>query len=262
MELTNCQASAGLNYVFIGCSKYGFRPPPKTIPRALFLKLVAALEEADRRFVEQCYKLDTNIVPTPAKFKSPVPTCGPSRHVRDEWDRVDEATYVLQINTQDWSLFEKLVLILREAACKVWHWESEAALSPKSNHWLKKFIISVTEEEFCHGLLWANPEPDRTRFKLFYRSFAERPGSFKGIPLLDPKAKNFVDMKDAQKGEVDQEAQELLERQKAIRKPDHAWTIPWVPGKGVDPEDEDHKKYLTEFCARFEVMEASSNLTW
>eukprot|EP00961_Rhodomonas_salina_P207396 2799425-Rhodomonas_salina.1 len=60
-------------------------------------------------------------------------------------------------------------------------------------------------------------------------------------------------MKDAQKGEVDNEAQEMLERQKAMRKADHAWTIPWVPGKGVDPKNEDHNKYLTEFCTCFEA---------
>eukprot|EP00961_Rhodomonas_salina_P082006 1102905-Rhodomonas_salina.1 len=86
VELANCQASAGLNYVYLGCDKYGFRPPPKTIPQTVFGKLVAELEEADRPFVEECYKLDTNSVPTPANVKPPVPACGPSRQVRDEWD--------------------------------------------------------------------------------------------------------------------------------------------------------------------------------
>eukprot|EP00961_Rhodomonas_salina_P096954 1304352-Rhodomonas_salina.1 len=59
-ELTNCQASAGLNYVYIACDKYGFRPQPKTIQQTVFGKLVTALNKADRLIVEECYKLDTD----------------------------------------------------------------------------------------------------------------------------------------------------------------------------------------------------------
>jgi len=251
-ELTNCQASsAGLNYLYIACEKYGFRPPPKTIPQHVFEQLVA---EKDAASVRECYSLDTNSSVTPDCFKPPLPACGPSQQTREEWDADSGPQYVLRIGTDPWDRFEKLVLTLRTAAQQLWRKEYSDGVhrNPVSSHWLKKFIISVTEEELCHGALWANPEDGRTRIKVFKRSFTAGEGKYNGIPLDDEKAKAFVDMK--KDGKVDEEAQKLLAEQKAMRSPDREWIIDWAPGKGVDPTNRpDHKAYVREFCAQLEA---------
>ena len=254
VELTNCQASsAGINYLYLACDKYGFRPPPKTVPQDVFEKLLALVPEESAAFVRKCYTLDTNSAVVPEKFKPPLPACGPSRETREKWDAKDGPQYVLRIGTDPWEDFEKLVTTLRTAALQLWGKEHSDRVhrNPALSHWLKKFVISVTEEELCHGALWANPEEGRTRIKVFKRSFEEGTGKYHGIPLGDKKAKNFVDMKST---EVDEEAQELLKEQKAMRSPDREWTIRWAPEKGVDPNDPDHEAYLRDLCAQFEAV--------
>ena len=254
IELTNCQASsAGLNYFYIACDKYGFRPPPKTIPQDVFEQLVARMSEEDAAFVRKCYSLDTNYSVRPDIFKPPLPACGPSRQTREEWDAESGPQYVLQIGTKPWDDFEKLVSTLRTAALQLWSEESRNGVhrDPASHHWLKKFIISVTEEELCHGALWPKTEDGRLHIMVFMRSFTGGEDKHNGIPLNDERAKAFVDMS---LGKVDEEAQRLLEEQKAMRRPDREWTINWAPGKGVDPtNDPDHEAYLCDFCAQFEA---------
>eukprot|EP00961_Rhodomonas_salina_P039069 525177-Rhodomonas_salina.1 len=237
-ELENCQfKSAGINYLWIPCDKYGFRPPPKTIPQAVFELLLTAMGPEEQAFVKECYKLDTNSTTTPEHFKPPLPVCGPPRKVREEWDQLDGPQYVLQISTKPWEPFAQLVAILRTAAITVW--DGEDARDPKSSHWLKKFIISVTEEEQSNGILWAIPEGGRTRIKVSLRKFEG------GVPATDPVAGKFIDLNG---GKVDEEAQELLRQQKGMTTPDRTWTVPWAPGKGIDATKAEHKEYLTNFC--------------
>eukprot|EP00961_Rhodomonas_salina_P243281 3287356-Rhodomonas_salina.1 len=125
-ELTNCQmSSAGLNYVYIACNKYGFRPPPKTIPQDTFKLLLAAMSKEDCTFVQDCYVLDSNSVATPEDFKPPLPACGPSLETREAWEALDGPQFVLTIGTEPWDRFNELVMMLRTAAKVVWHQENE-----------------------------------------------------------------------------------------------------------------------------------------
>ena len=127
-----------------------------------------------------------------------------------------------------WPMFEKLQLALREAALKVWPDKESLLRDPNSQAFIKKFFVSVTEEEFSRGLLWLSKKDQAEKTLVFRRTLvdlASHAGDTEGKPGL------FIDVK---AGAVDVEAQKLLQEQLQMV-PEHVKTItyapiPWGPG--------------------------------
>ena len=158
--------------------------------------------------------------------------------------------YVLQSskNIADWwAKFEEMQLAFRKAAQTIW---ADAPLrDPASKAFIKRFFISVTEEEFSRGLLWVKKDEQRDKCLVFRRTIKDL-ASHAADPAGPAEAKKFIDM---QGGAVDQEAQELLEEQldmapdqvKTIEYPDIEW------GPGIDPANPGHADYLRAFLDDF-----------
>ena len=137
-------------------------------------------------------------------------------------------------------------LAFRKAAQTIW---ADAPLrDPASKAFIKRFFISVTEEEFSRGLLWVKKDEQRDKCLVFRRTIKDLASHAADPAQLE--AKKFIDM---QGGAVDQEAQKLLEEQldtapdqvKTIEYPDIEW------GPGIKPANPGHADYLRSFLDDF-----------
>jgi hypothetical protein len=173
-ELERCQReSQGFSYVFLGCQKYGFRPFPAKIPEDIFKKVLDVMEPKEKELAQEYYQLDTNV-----HFDSNVPPAPADlTNNLNEWhygaaDSGAGPVYVLKSSegVEDWwSTFEKLQVAFRAAARKVWKDKVHLLRDPSSKAFIKKFFISVTEEEFSRGLLWLTAEDQRSTTIVFKR---------------------------------------------------------------------------------------------
>ena len=244
-ELERCQReSQGYSYVFLGCQKYGFRPFPAKIPREVFEQLRAAMAADCQALLDACFRLDTNVYPAP-----PDPAADINEWLHGAADSGPGPVYVLQSskNIADWwAKFEEMQLAFRKAAQTIW---ADAPLrDPASKAFIKRFFISVTEEEFSRGLLWVKKDEQRDKCLVFRRTIKDLASHAADPAQLE--VKKFIDM---QGGAVDQEAQELLEEQlkmtpdevKTIEYPDIEW------GPGIDPANPGHADYLRAFLDDF-----------
>lgn len=160
--------------------------------------------------------------------------------------------YVLQSSqefTDWWPKFEMLQQTLRAAALEVWKDKAHLLREPGSKAYIKRFFVSVTEEEFCRGLLWLSEAEQRSKTLVFRRTIADLAGH-----VADTEARKYMDVRG---GDVDDEGQKLLHEQLAMV-PAHVPTmqyepLSWLPGKGVDPSDPKHaaylRRFLDDFCA-------------
>ena len=248
--------------MFLACQKYGFRPFPAKIPEPVFDELRAALAPEERALVEQCYRLDTN-----QAAAAPDPADGLSEWHHGAPDRGAGPVYVLRSSTDIskeagaggwWPTFEKLQRAFRAAARTVWTDKAALLRDPRSTAFIKKFFVSVTEEEFSRGLLWVKEEHQRTQTLVFKRviaDLADLAGSSAADPAHGAEAKKlmakFIDM---QGSAVDEEAQHLLKEQVAMV-PAHVETIAYAPiswGPGIDPDkNAEHAAYLRKFLDDF-----------
>jgi len=261
-ELERCQReSQGFSYVFLGCQKYGFRPFPAKIPEAIFEQVLDVMEPNEKDLAGKYYDLDTNVhfdsngPPAPADLTNNL----------NEWhygaaDSGAGPVYVLKSSqgVEDWwTTFEKLQVAFRGAARKIWKDKEHLLRDPSSKAFIKKFFISVTEEEFSRGLLWLNAEDQRSTTIVFKRvitdlaSHAADPGQLK-------EAKKFIDMQGTSGKElVDEEAQKLLQEQMQMV-PKHVETITYEPipwGPGIQHSNAHHVAYLRKFLDDFcEIM--------
>ena len=113
---------------------------------------------------------------------------------------------------------------------------------------LKKFFISVPEEEFSRGLVWQEVETQQQNTLVFRRTFSDLDQHTNDT---DTDLKKFVDLLT---GGVDEEAQKLLREQLGMV-PSHVKQIEypalqWAPG-GIDPEKPEHREYLCSFLDDF-----------
>jgi hypothetical protein len=278
-ELERCQReSQGFSYVFLGCQKYGSRPFPAKIPKAIFEKLLDVMLLEAKDVARKYYDLDTNVhldsnvPPAPADLTNNL----------NEWhygaaDSGAGPVYVLKSSqgVDDWwSTFEKLQVAFRAAARQIWKDKEHLLRDPSSKAFIKKFFISVTEEEFSRGLLWLTAEDQRSTTIVFKRvitdlaSHASRagarhaslashpadPGQLEEAKKQLEEAKKFIDM---QKTDVDKEAQELLQEQLQMV-PKHVETIAYDPipwGPGIKHSNPHHAAYLRKFLDDFcEIM--------
>ncbi len=126
--------------------------------------------------------------------------------------------------------------------------EWELALhDPRSQAFLKKFFISVTEEEFSRGLLWQKAETQQQKTLVFRRTFSDLDQH-----THDTELKKFIDVNGG--GGVDDEAQKLFREQLGMV-PSHVEQIEypelqWVP-VGIDPKKPEHREYLCKFLDDF-----------
>ncbi|EGD81966.1 hypothetical protein PTSG_02650 [Salpingoeca rosetta] len=215
-EIKRCQQeSSGISYVLILGNKYGFRPFPAKIPEEEFKLLKdemakqakqtastvtsAALNKA-MEYMDEWFVLNENVVP-PTRELKPV-----KKEHSDAW----------------WSdIFPTLQTCLRQAAT------GAPGLSDERR---ALYVQSVTAEEIDNGLFKVQPKEARDKACFVFDRRLE------GIDVAsDPDtAKLFIDMTN---GEVDEEAQQLLERSRAEAVPAalspsriKTMSIPWGPG--------------------------------
>ena len=122
---------------------------------------------------------------------------------------------------------------------------------PNSKAFIKKFFISVTEEEFSRGMLWRSEQEQRDKTMVLRRIFQDLDQRVEAN--LDNGIQKFIDVS---AGKVDEEAQEFLSQQLAMV-PDHVNVVEypaleWVPKIGLDPENMPaHRDYLRKFMDDF-----------
>jgi len=257
--LEQCQReSLGLFYVFLACQKYGFRPFPPKIPKGIFAKLRDKMSAEDAALVDKCFELDTNVY-VPLSRADADDGLNEWRHGGP--DSLPGSVFVLKNSTRIkdegtawWPAFEKLQVAFREAAKQVWPEWARDLRDPRSQAFLKKFFISVTEEEFSRGLLWQKAETQQQKTLVFRRTFSD-PDKHTN----DTDLKKFIDVNGG--GGVDDEAQKLLREQLGMV-PSHVKQIEypvlqWVP-VGIDPKKPEHREYLCNFLDDFtrQIMES------
>jgi hypothetical protein len=251
-ELERCQReSLGISYIFLACQKYGFRPFPPKIPEDIFASLRDKMSAEDAALLDKCFELDTNVYVPPARADT-----GDSLN---EWshggaDSLPGPVFVLKSSTRIenegtvwWPTFEKLQVAFRKAAREVWPDWAGALRDPRSQAFLKKFFISVTEEEFSRGLLWQEFETQQHKTLVFRRTFLDL-----SQHIDDTDLKKFIDVLPG--GGVHEEAQQLLRDQLGMV-PSHVKQIEypalqWAPG-GINPAETEHRAYLCNFLDDF-----------
>ncbi|MGB1600861.1 MAG: hypothetical protein ACPIOQ_49435, partial [Promethearchaeia archaeon] len=250
-ELERCQReSQGYSYVFLGCQKYGFRPFPAKIPQAIFESLRAKMSADDAARLDACFQLDTNLYVPPSNVRADDSLA--------EWlhgapDARPGPLYVLKSSKQIedegtpwWPAFERLQIAFRAAALDLWSDRAAELRDPRLQAFLKRFFISVTEEEFSRGLLWLEDEKQKHQTLAFRRDIDDLRGN-----ATAQEAGKFIDMRN---GIVDEEGQQLLGEQLAMM-PEHVHQItypplPWAAG-GITPDRPEHREYLRSFLDDF-----------
>ena len=147
-ELERCQReSQGFSYVFLGCQKYGFRQFPAKIPQAIFESLRVEMTAEDAVLLDTCFELDTNVFAPEVGVDD-----GLAEWLHGEPGSLPGPVYVLKSSTavkeegiEWWPTFEKLQVAFRAAAHQVWPDRACELRDPRSQAYLKKFFISVTE---------------------------------------------------------------------------------------------------------------------
>jgi hypothetical protein len=129
----------------------------------------------------------------------------------------------------------------------VWADKKNLLRDPSARAYIKRFFVSVTEEEFSRGLLWVGEEDQKHKTLVFRRTIAGLENH-----AADHKAKNFIDITG---NTVDAGAQKLLHEQLRMT-PEHVRTfsydpISWAAGSGIDPAIEEHAAYLRNFLDDF-----------
>lgn len=243
-ELERClRESQGYFYVFLGAQKYGFRPFPAKIPQAVFESLFKVTSDVDRPLLEEYFRLDTNVAATVANHETDL-----ADGMHDDAESPGGAVYVLQSSEgiKDWwSIFTRLQIMLRKAAKRVWQDKMHLLRDPSSRAYMKKFFISVTEEEFSRGLLWVGKDDQQNKTLVFRRTFQDL-----NRHAADKEANKFLDLKGSR---VDEEAQQFLDEFLQMV-PECVKSIVYDPlewGPGIDPSKPAHASYLRKFLDDF-----------
>jgi hypothetical protein len=137
------EESASMSYMLFVRNKYGFRPPPRKVPQVDMQAMLALVPPADRDLILEFYELDENEFVTPqACYRISVNMHGASN--------VAAAAYV-QRNTSlisnYWPRISELQDVLRKAAALHWRGALDQLTDYRSQHPIRFFFFSVTEEE-------------------------------------------------------------------------------------------------------------------
>lgn len=213
-EVRRCQnLSPRPNFAVLLGDRYGWEPVPARIPQDHWKRLIQAASKADRKLIEESYRLDENAVP-------PV--------------------YCLRERTQAEDAFQ------REA--KLLHALRHAARSFRGSARLPYFA-SATHQEIAIGALsrrdeLGQPLSPEQHVHIYVRHLS-------GLPQ-DDSASDFID-RDAESGEADHGARErlrVLERQLRRQLGDHVHDLHtnWSRHGRNGAVDE---AYLKRFCDEF-----------
>jgi WD40 repeat protein len=236
-ELKRClEESSGLAYLLIAGDKYGFRPPPRTIPKSEFEEICSHLLD-DEQLVRSFYNLDTNAL-------------------TDDGDSAPEYVIVNQDEKADfWDNYNSLQHAFRDAAHRMWSSEivERELKNPRSSHPSIKYVVSVTHEEVRHGI-FANNTIEGTVYVVRRR--------FEGLhqlqPGSDPIVKDFVDTKvSGGQYSIDYEAVNLNWQLMDETIPSCLSTcklvpfkkfnfLPFIPHRGLDCTIHEHSQYMRE----------------
>ncbi|XP_064636934.1 NACHT domain- and WD repeat-containing protein 1-like isoform X2 [Lineus longissimus] len=232
-ELRECQRlSTGPNFITFLGQKYGYRPFPPIIPATDFEKILSAVaNKSDSELLQKWFKKDENRIPDTDYLLQPILDYLP--HYSD----VDNAEKRKKDQDAWWNDFERMQLILRGAASKVF---------PDG---VKKhmFYMSVTEDEITHGILNAtNPDKHCHWFRRTITDMLDKTSA--------KKAFRFMDMS---KGKVDEEAKKLLSRLKNDLIPAKLpgkfitdYKVKWND-EGINPALKEHQAYIDQFLKDF-----------
>jgi WD40 repeat protein len=256
-ELQRCvETSAGLSYVLLSCNRYGFRAPPRRIPACDMDVMIGCMTPDNVALVLEYYTLDENELRTPQEcYNISVNMHGASN--------IAGAAYVLKnvSSVQDfWPRFSSLQLALRNAADRHWPNASSTYLrDPQSQHPIKFFFFSITEEEISRGVLWRDSDHIEKSVHVFQRTlFAPGGGELQQMPVDSPELKNYIDLS-SDKTAADLVATNLLKGQQqmisqSLSQISSCFTsfdpLEWRDGKGIDPLNALHAAYLEQFASK------------
>jgi hypothetical protein len=255
MELERCaEESASMSYMLFVRNKYGFRPPPRRVPRVDMEAMLALMPPGDKDLVQDFYELDENELISPqACYRISVNMHGAANS--------QDAAYVLRntsLIANYWSRFSQLQTALRIAASL--HWPSAVSEldNYRSQHPIRFFFFSVTEEEICRGLFWKDARDVHDTAHVFLRPIEAAGGG--DIASMDPDSKELLNFVDVSDKKIDSSAQDRLGtlRQMINEATSHAPSIvsasgsavEWLDGTGFHPRHAPHAIDLQKFaCA-------------
>jgi hypothetical protein len=252
-ELERCaEESASMSYMLFVRNKYGFRPPPRRVPRVDMQAMLALMPPGDKHLVQDFYELDENELISPqACYRLSANMHGAAN--------APDAAYVLRntsLIANFWSRFSQLQTALRDAASLHWPSSVSELADYRSQHPIRFFFFSVTEEEICRGLFWkdARDVPDTAR--VFFRSIEAAGGG--DIASMDPDTKELLNFVDVSDKKIDSSAQGRLGtlRQMINEATAHAPTtvttsgsaVEWLDGTGFHPRHAPHAIDLQKFA--------------
>ena len=252
-ELERCsEESSSMAYMLFVRNKYGFRPPPRKVPQVDMQAMLALLPPADRDVIHEFYELDENEVVTPQEcYRTLVNMHGAAD--------VAAAAYIQRNQSlipNYWPRFAELQVALRKGALLHWPSARNELTDYRSQHPIRFFFFSVTEEEICRGLFWKEAADVERSARVFLRPIEAAGGG--DLCSSDPNAKElpkYVDMSDKI---IDVSAQDRLRtlRDMINQATSHApavvsrsdGVVEWQDGTGFHPKHAPHAIDLQKFA--------------
>ena len=157
-----------------------------------------------------------------------------------------------------WGRFPLLQSALRNAAEQFWPNAASVHLrDPHSQHPVKFFFFSITEEEISRGVLWRDCARMPSSVHVFQRTLqASGGGDLQRMPVDAAELKNYIDLS-SDKTSADLIAARLLKEQQqmiALSLTQSAACLTsfppleWRDGKGIDASHPEHAAYLQRFA--------------
>jgi len=253
IELERCaDESASISYMLFLRNKYGFRPPPRKVPRVDLDAMMSLMPYADKHLVQDFYQLDENILITPQACYRLLINMHGSGNIAD-------AAYVLRnIKLVDdfWLRLPRLQKALREAASLHWPNAIKDLDHHCSQHPIRFFFFSVTEEEICRGVFWKDAVEIERSVHVFDRPI-EAPGGG-DLSSLDPNSKELLNFVDVVENQIDAQAhgrlvslrqmlsQATLHAPSIVTKSDTS--VRWLDGTGFHHSYAPHAIDLQKFA--------------
>ena len=157
-----------------------------------------------------------------------------------------------------WGRFPLLQCALRNAAEQFWPNAASVHLrDPHSQHPVKFFFFSITEEEISRGVFWRDCARMPSSVHVFQRTLqASGGGDLQRMPVDAAELKNYIDLS-SDKTSADLIAARLLKEQQqmiALSLTQSAACLTsfppleWRDGKGIDASHPEHAAYLQRFA--------------
>jgi len=213
------------------------------------------LMTADERVIAlEYYALDENVLLTPQEcYNINVNLHGAS-------DASGHAYVLRSVSSVPnfWGRFHLLQSALRNAAEQFWPNAASMHLrDPHSQHPVKFFFFSITEEEISRGVFWRDSARMPSSVHVFQRTLqASGGGDLQQMPVDAAELKNYIDLS-SDKTSADLIAARLIKEQQQMialsltQSPACLTSFPpleWQDGQGIDPSHPQHAAYLQQFA--------------